>query len=250
MSALEAVAVLLAGLAAGTINGVIGSGTLITFPVLLAIGYPPVVANVTNTVGLAPGSATAVYGYREQLRGRWRWALSFAAASAVGAVAGAILLLTLPASAFRIVVPILIAAALVLVVFQPRISRAIIARRGAGTPPNGTLVRGAIGLTGAYGGYFGAAQGVLLFALLGTAIPENLQRLNALRNLLGGTANGTAAVVFIVAAEVRPLAAALIAAGAMVGGLLGARIGRRLPEPALRGLVVAVGLVAIVRVLS
>ncbi|WP_354699654.1 putative membrane transporter protein YfcA [Paraconexibacter sp. AEG42_29] len=250
MSALEVVVVLAAGLAAGTINGVIGSGTLITFPVLLSIGFSPVVANVTNTVGLAPGSATAVYGYREQLAGRWRWALGYAAASACGAVAGAILLLTLPASAFRVVVPVLISAALVLVVLQPRIARRVLARREAGHLPNGRILRGGIGLTGLYGGYFGAAQGVLLFALLGTAIPEDLQRVNALRNLLAGTANGTAAIVFLAVADVELLAALLIALGAMCGGLLGARIGKRLPEPALRALVVVVGVVAIVRVLA
>ncbi len=244
------IAVLAAGLAAGTINGVIGSGTLITFPVLLSIGLPPVVANVTNTVGLAPGSATAVYGYREHLRGRWRWALSFAALSACGSVVGSILLLQLPASAFRVIVPVLIAVALVLVVLQPRISRAILARRGSGPPASGRALRAGVGLTGVYGGYFGAAQGVLLFALLGAALPGDLQRVNALRNLLAGTANGTAAIIFIAVADVRPLAALLIAAGATGGGLLGARIGRRLSEPALRGLVVAVGLVAIVRVLA
>ncbi len=249
MSALEAIAVLAAGLAAGTINGVIGSGTLITFPVLLAIGYPPVVANVTNTVGLVSGSATAVYGYRTQLRGRWRWTLGFAAFSAVGALVGSILLLTLPASAFRVIVPVLIAVALVLVILQPRISKAILARRAEGTTPEGRALRAGIGLTGVYGGYFGAAQGVLLFALLGSALPEDLQRVNALRNLLAGTANGTAAIVFLLVADVRPLAALLIAVGATGGGLLGARIGQRLSPTALRAVVVVVGLVAIVQVL-
>lgn len=249
MTTLEAIAVLAAGLAAGTINGVIGSGTLITFPVLLAIGYPPVVANVTNTVGLVSGSVTAVYGYRAQLRGHWRWALGFAAFSAAGALVGSILLLTLPASAFRVIVPVLIAVALVLVVLQPRISKAILARRAEGAAPDGRALRAGIGLTGVYGGYFGAAQGVLLFALLGAALTEDLQRVNALRNLLAGTANGTAAIVFILVADVRPLAALLIAIGATAGGLLGARIGQRLSSTALRAVVVVVGLVAIVQVL-
>ena len=249
MTTLQAIAVLAAGLAAGTINGVIGSGTLITFPVLLAIGLPPVVANVTNTVGLVPGSATAVYGYRERLRGHWRWALGFAVFSAAGALVGSILLLELPASAFRVIVPVLIGLALVLVAFQPRISAAILARRGAAGPPDGPGLRAGIGLTGVYGGYFGAAQGVLLFALLGTALPEELQRANALRNLLTGTANGTAAIVFILVADVRPLTALLIAIGATAGGLIGARIGQRLSPTALRAVVVVVGLVAIVQVL-
>ncbi|MBA2347489.1 MAG: sulfite exporter TauE/SafE family protein [Solirubrobacterales bacterium] len=250
MTTLEAIYVLAAGLAAGTINGVIGSGTLITFPVLLSLGYAPVVANVTNTVGLVPGSVAAVYGYRKRLRGHWRWALGFAAFSAMGALVGSILLLELPASVFRVIVPVLIAVALVLVAFQPRISRAILERRSAaGTTPDGRALRGGVGLTGVYGGYFGAAQGVLLFALLGTALPEDLQRVNALRNLLAGTANGTAAIVFLLVADVQPLAALLIAVGATAGGLLGARIGQRLSPTALRAAVVVVGLVAIVQVL-
>lgn len=254
MSVVEVMAVFAAGFAAGTINGIIGSGTLISFPVLLSVGYSPIVANVTNCVGLTPGAVTAGYGYREQLRGRWRWALSFAVLSAGGSVIGSILLLTLPGGAFRVIVPVLIAMALVLVVLQPRISRAVLERReragGAGDGPQGPLLRGLIGVAGVYGGYFGAAQGVLLFALLGTAIPEDVQRVNALRNLLAGTANGTAAIVFLIAADVQLLAALLIALGAMGGGLLGARIGKQLPDAALRALVVVVGLVAIVRVLS
>lgn len=247
MTVLEAIAVLCAGLTAGTINAVIGSGTLVTFPVLLAVGYPPVVANVTNGLGLVPGSVTAVHGYRRELRGHWRHAFGLVACSAVGAVVGAVLLLALPAEWFRFVVPALIAGALVLVVLQPRISAWVLARRP--DVATGRGLRGAIGLTGVYGGYFGAGQGIMLFALLGTALPDDLQRVNALRNLLAGTANGVSAAIFIVAADVAYGAAGLIAVGAAAGGVLGARIGRRLSPRALRGLVVVVGVVAIALVL-
>jgi uncharacterized membrane protein YfcA len=246
MTVLEAIAVLLAGLAAGTINAVVGSGTLVTFPVLLAVGYPPVVANVSNGLGLVPGSFTAVHSYRAELRGYWRRALGLTAGTAVGAVAGAILLLELPEDAFDTIVPVLIAGALVLVVFQPRISAAVQARRGAHAADGpGVAVRGGLALTGVYGGYFGAGQGILLFALLGSALREDLQRINALRNLFAGTANGVSSLVFVLVADVAYDAAALLAVGAAAGGVLGARIGRRLAPGTLRAVVVLVGLVAI-----
>jgi hypothetical protein len=161
---------------------------------------------------------------------------------------GSVLLLSLPESAFEVVVPVLIAGALVLVAFQPRISAWVQARRRPGRPRGGgQLLRGGIFATGVYGGYFGAAQGILLFALLGTALPDDLQHANALRNLLAGTANGVAAVVFVFAADVAWWAALLLAIGAATGGVVGARVGRRLSPAALRGVVVAVGLSAIAR---
>jgi len=251
MTALEALLIAVAGLGAGAINAVIGSGTLITFPVLLALGYPPVVANVSNTVGLVPGSASAVYGYRRELRAQRARALRLLPLTAIGAAAGAGLLLVLPDGAFRVIVPVLIAGALVLIVLQPRISEAVAERRrrtgdgGEADAREGNVVRGGIFATGVYGGYFGAAQGILLFALLANAVPEDLQQASALRNVLAGVANGVAALVFIAVAEVDVEAALLIAAGAIAGGLLGARIGRRLPPAALRAVVVVVGLAAI-----
>jgi uncharacterized membrane protein YfcA len=250
VSALQAIAVLAAGVAAGTINAVIGSGTLITFPVLLAIGYSPVTANVTNTVGLVPGAASAAYAYRHDLAGQRGRIARFAPATALGAVAGAVLLLALPAGAFRIIVPILIALALVLVVLQPRIAAAVEHRRRADRPHGGPLVRAGVAATGVYGGYFGAGQGIVLFGMLGSVLPDDLRRVNALRNLLVGTANGVSGVVFLFVADVKPLAAVLVAAGAALGGVVGARIGRRLPPHVLRVVVVVVGIVAIVNVLS
>jgi uncharacterized membrane protein YfcA len=247
VSAAEAILVLVAGMAAGTINAVIGSGTLLTFPILLAVGYPPVIANVSNNIGLVPGSMTAVYSYREELRGRRGKIMRYASATAAGALAGSLLLLALPESAFKVIVPVLIAGALVLVVLQPRISAAVVARREKVEPHGGPLLRLGIFLTGIYGGYFGAGQGILLFAMLGTALPDDLQQANALRNLLAGTANGVAAVVFIAVADVAWEPAVLLALGAAGGGVIGARVGRRLSATAMRAVVVVVGLTAIAR---
>ncbi len=249
MSLLEAAGILLAGLAAGSINAVAGSGTLVTFPALLAVGLPPITANVTNGLGLVPGSIAAVHQYREELRGHWRGALGLALWSGLGAIAGAILLLALPAEWFRYAAPVLIAIALVLVVAGPRISAWVTARRTAGRVAGRHSLPLGIGLTGVYGGYFGAGQGIVLFALLGTALPDEIQRVNALKNLFAGTANAVSALVFVLIADIDFRAAGLIAVGAVAGGILGARIGRRLSPGALRGLVVAVGIAAIVQLL-
>ncbi len=244
MSPLEALAVLVAGAGAGMINAAVGSGTLITFPVLLAVGYPPLLANVSNNVGLVLGSVSAAVGYRRELAGQWPRTLRLACASVAGALVGAAALLVLPDDAFRAIVPAFIAVALVLVVIQPRLARRLADRgHGAGLRGRRTTTV-AVGLTGIYGGYFGAAQGIILVALLGIALPEPLQRVNAVKNVLAATANGTAAVVFLLVADVSWRAAALIALGSSAGALAGARYGRRLPPAVLRGLIVVVGLAA------
>ncbi len=251
MSFLHALAIFGAGIAAGTINTVVGSGTLITFPVLLAFGYAPVVANVSNTVGLVPGSVTGAVGYRRELTGQGSRLGALAVASVCGGVCGAVLLLVLPASAFKDIVPAFIVVALVLIVFQPQIDRALAARREQRARTHvGRLSRTAVFATGIYGGYFGAAQGILLLAILGLSLDEELQRINALKVVLTGLVNLVAGIVFVAAAHVSWAAAALIAGGATLGGLLGARVGRRLPEAALRAVIVAVGIFAIVHLLS
>ncbi len=252
MSPLEALLVLVAGVWAGAINTLVGSGSLVTFPVLLAVGYPPLTANVSNNLGVVPGSVSGAYGYRRELRGQRARLLRFAPASALGGVAGAVLLLALPASAFEAIVPLFVAAGVVLVVLQPRINRRLARRRAAsehtrahGGPP--ALL--ATGLTGVYGGYFGAAQGVMLLAILGIAIDDDLQRVNALKVVLAGLVNLVAAIVFVIAAHIAWGAVALIAVGSALGGQLGAHIGRRLPAPALRAVIVVVGLAAIAKLL-
>jgi hypothetical protein len=251
VSPLHAVGILAAGIVAGAINAVVGSGTLFTFPVLLAFGYPPKVANVSNTVGLVPGSAAGAVGYRRELSGQRPRVLRLGLVSAAGAVGGAALLLALPAAAFKRIVSVFIAIALVLILAQPQISRWLARARRSGhlRERAGPVATTAVFASGIYGGYFGAAQGIMLLAILGLSIDDDLQRLNALKVVLAGLVNLVAGVIFVFAAHVAWGAAGLIAAGSIVGGLLGARWGRRLPVPALRLVIVGVGIFAIVRLL-
>ncbi|HSF34705.1 MAG TPA: sulfite exporter TauE/SafE family protein [Nocardioides sp.] len=249
MSPLEAVLIALAGVAAGTINTVVGSGTLITFPTLLAFGVPPVTANVSNTVGLVPGSMSGVFGYRRELAGQGARVLRLGSASLLGGVVGALLLLWLPSSAFDTIVPVLIALGVVLVVLGPRIQRSVAARaesRG-GIPDHGVWwVWPAVAAAGVYGGYFGAAQGVLLMAILGIGVVDSIQRHTATKNLLALIVNAVAALVFIAVADIDWVVAGLIALGSVVGGQIGAGVGRRLPPALLRGVIAVVGIVALV----
>jgi hypothetical protein len=303
---LQALAIFAAGLAAGTINTVVGSGTLITFPTLLAFGYPPVLANVSNNVGLVPGGFSGAHGYRAELAGQRRRVIRLGSASLCGGLVGALLLLVLPAGAFKEIVPALIGIALIMVVVQPRLAKWVAARQkarvaapaedggtteadeagpvagpeGAGVatvsigPDGGTAVRaGAVGvlqpvsqqaalpvggpvlwalvfLSGVYGGYFGAAQGVLLIGLMGVTFTDSLQRINAVKNVLAGLVNGTAALVFICVTHVDWGVAGLIAAGSVIGGQVGARVGKRLPPWGLRVLIVCVGAAALVKLLA
>ncbi len=251
MSELGYLAVFLAGAAAGTINAIVGSGTLITFPTLIAFGIPPVTANVSNTVGLAPGSAAAAWGYRAELRGQRTRLIRLGSMSLLGAITGAILLLTLPSSAFDMIVPVLVGLGVLLVIFQPWMSRRLAARREGPVRRHhgGWQLMVLVYLTGVYGGYFGAAQGVILMAILGIGLDEALQRANAAKNVLAGLANAVAAVVFIAVAHVAWVPAVLIAAGSILGGLVGARVGRRLSPVLLRGVIVVVGVIAIVMLL-
>ena len=238
---LEAVVLLAAGLAAGTINTIVGSGSLITFPTLLALGYSPLVANVTNTVGLVPGSMSGAIGYRAELAGQRRRSVRLGIAAMLGGLAGGLLLLLLPAEAFERVVPFLILLAVVLIAFQARIGRWIGTVGFHGDEP-WPLVAGVF-LTGIYGGYFGAAQGVILIAMLGMFLADGLQRLNALKNVLAALVNGVAAILFALVAPVAWGSALALAAGAIIGGQVGARVGQRLPAGVLRGIIIVVGTV-------
>lgn len=247
MPPLHAVAIFAAGIAAGTINAVVGSGTLFTFPVLLGFGYAPVVANVSNTVGLVPGSASGAIGYRRELAGQRTRAVRLATVSVCGGIVGAVLLLSLPASAFKTIVPIFIAGALVLIILQPRMAKrlAMWRERRAHRLRVGTVLGVFAG--GIYGGYFGAAQGILVLSVLALGVDDELQRLNALKVVLTGLVNLVSGVVFVLVAHVAWGAAGLIAAGSILGGVIGARTGRRLSPVILRGVVVIVGIAAIVQ---
>lgn len=257
MSSFEIVAILLAGVGAGAINAVVGSGTLITFPVLLSFGFPPVVATISNAIGLVPGSISGTWGYRRELAGQRRRVLQLLPASLVGAVTGTWLLLNLPDETFETVVPVLLVLALVLVVTQTRIQRAIARYRERREKPesgNGELAATLFGTyaVGCYGGYFAAAQGILLVGVLGSLLTDSLQRINALKNLLTLVVNATAATAYTIFAfeRISWQAAGLIAAGSLVGGLIGSSIGRRLPAPVLRAVIVVLGVVGIWRIVG
>jgi uncharacterized protein len=238
-----------AGIVAGTVNTVVGSGSLLTFPTLVAFGYSPLVANVSNTLGLVPGSVSGALGYRRELTGQRDRLKRLGAASVGGGLLGAGLLLLLPSTSFERVVPYLIVIACVLVVVQPRLSAHMI-RRAATRPerrrPHPLLDVGVF-LTAIYGGYFGAAQGVILVALLAIFIEDHLQRLNAAKNVLAALVNGVAAMLFIIFAPIAWLPAGLLAAGSTIGGQIGAKVGRRLPPRLLRAIIVVAGLAVAVK---
>ena len=247
----EVVALLTAGMAAGTINTIVGSGTLITFPTLLFFGIPPLVANVSNTIGLVAGGLTGIHGYRAELAGQGSVLRRLVPASVVGAVTGAILLLELPESAFDAIVPILIAAALLLVLLGPRI-QAWAATRHPDHDSRSRHLLLVVGIfaAGVYGGYFGAAQGILLVGIMSILMTISLQRINGLKNVLSTVANAVAAVMFMLLAWERIdwSVAALIAVGSLAGGYVGARVGRRLSRRVLRGLIVVIGVAAIAKI--
>lgn len=257
MSVVEMVVVFVAGIGAGVINTIVGSGTLITFPILVAFGVPPVTATMSNAVGLIPGNITGSFGYRRELAGQGRRVALFLPASLAGALGGAWLLLHLPEDAFISIVPWLLVLALVLVVAQPVLQRRV-KDRGPDKPRDreiglgrAALLLPAIALCGVYGGYFAAAQGIVLLGILGFLLPDTLQRHNALKNILVMAVNSVAATTYVIVASTggpHPIdwtAAGLIASGSLIGGWLGARVGRRLPPAVLRTCIVVLGLVAI-----
>ncbi len=249
----EVVALLAAGMAAGTINTIVGSGTLITFPTLLFFGFPPVVANISNTVGLVAGGLSGTAGYRAELKGQGRTLRRLAPVSFLGGVVGAILLLKLPESAFEAIVPVLIAVALLLVLLGRRLQTWASARHpDHDSAGRRVLLTVGVFAAGVYGGYFGAAQGILMVGIMSVLMAISLQRVNALKNVLVTVVNAVAAVIFMIVAweRINWSVAALIAVGSLVGGYVGARVGRRLSPAVLRGLIVVIGVLAIAKILA
>lgn len=254
MSWWHAVAILLAGIWAGAINAVVGSGTLVTFPVLVALGYPPVTATTSNAVGLAPGTISGAIGYRAELVGQGKRVVRYAIPSFLGAIGGTALLLSLPPNAFETIVPVLVGLAVVLVIIQPRVSKWVGKRRerdGAGEVRHdyGPGLLFGIFAVGVYGGYFTAAQGVMLMGIMGMLLMDPLQRLNGIKNVLASVVNVVAGTIYAFIAPVSWPVIGLLALGSTLGGLLGAKIGRKLPSGVLRAVIVVVGVAAIVQLL-
>jgi uncharacterized membrane protein YfcA len=254
VTGLEYWAVLAAGVAAGVLTSTVGVASLLSFPVLVAVGLPPVVANATNTVGLAPGAVSGSWGYRHQLREQPGVAAAVLGTCALGSVAGAALLLTLPPGVFEAVVPWLILFTCLLVGAQPRISAWMRSRHGEEAPAPRTRMSPVTGvfatLTGVYGGYFGAGSGVMMMAVLGLGLDLEFRVVNALKTLAVMAANVVAGAIFVVVADLEWAAVALLAGGSVVGGYVGSRIGQRLPTAVLRSGIVIAGLVAAVTMLS
>ncbi len=239
----------LAGLWAGLINTVVGSGTLVTFPVLVALGYPPVTATTSNAIGLITGSITGAVGYGSELEGQGRRLARYAVASALGAIGGTILLLSLPANAFETIVPVLVGISVLLVLVQPLLARRL-ANRSAVDRTTSPLLYVLIFLVGVYGGYFTAAQGIMLVGVTGLMMGDPLQRLNAFKNALTAVVNLVAGAIYAFVAPVSWPVVAVLATSSIVGGFLGARIGRRLPSAVLRGVIVVIGVAAVVHLLA
>jgi uncharacterized protein len=252
MTGWEMVAVVAAGFGAGAINTAVGSGSLLSFPVLVATGVPPVAATVTNTLGLVGGGLTGSFGYRREIAALRAWLPWSITGAVLGALTGAWLLLHLPSETFDRVVPVLVALAAVLVAVQPVLNKALARRREHHheTPPRPGL-RAAVGLgsyaTSTYGGYFSASQGVLLMGITGLIAPQPIQRLNALKNITTFTVNTVAATTYVIVSPDRVVwaAAGLLAIGSLAGGVAGARVGRRLPSWLLRGLILVLAVIAI-----
>lgn len=242
MNLVQFLLVAAAGLAAGVINSIAGAGSLLTFPALLVVGLSPLQANVSNSIGLVPGSLSGAWGYRQQLRGQARRVAGFCLVSGAGALLGAVLLLRLPGRVFEVVIPILVASTSALVLVQPWISTRL--GRGGDRP-----VALGIGLlvVGIYGGYFGAAQGIMLLAVMGLFLAVPLQRANAFKTLIAGTANAVSGVVFIAVAPVSWPHALLLAVTSLVGGRVGAALAQRVPDRPLRLGVGVFGLAVAVR---
>lgn len=249
MDGWQALAVVGAGMAAGGINAIVGSGSLITFPTLLAVGYPPVTANVSNNIGLVPGSITTTLGFRRELQGQRARAIQLGACSASGSLLGAVLLLKLPSQVFDTIVPLLVLGAALLMAVQPRLTAWVAERRKDDARDVGIAPMALTFLAGVYGGYFGAAQGVIVLTMLSIFVHDLMKRSNALKNLLTGIVNAVAAVFFVIFANVAWEVVLLIGIGSLVGGYGGAHIGRRIDPMILRWIVVVVGVSVAIKLL-
>jgi uncharacterized protein len=250
LTASNIVILLLGGLGAGIVNGVAGGGSLISFPILLALGYPALTANITNTVGIWPGYAGGAAGFRHEISGQTERFRRLAPVAAVGSIAGAILLLTTSSADFKKLAPWLVLGASLLFAAQPLLKRALGGSAHAPPRPRPILLGVGTLLASVYGGYFGAGLGVMLLAILGLALPDSIARTSGLRTVLSILVNGIAAVVFIIHGGLAWRAVGLLAIGSLVGGWLGARVALAIPAVALRIVVIVVGLATVVKLLA
>lgn len=257
MEILSSILVFFAGLWAGTINAVVGSGTLVTFPVLIALGVTPVVASMSNAMGLVAGTAAGAWGYRRELAGRGRQLLKLLPASLLGGITGAWLLLHLPEEVFHYVAPVLLVLALLMVLFQPKLQAWVRSREqnpehAIRDRSHGILLVVLVYLAGVYGGYFVAAQGILLVGILGVFMTGTMQNANAMKNFLVLGVNMVAAISYLIFAfdRINWLVVLLIAVSSTIGGLMGAKVGRRLSPRVLRGVIFTLGMVALVVMLA
>ena len=250
LTASHIVVLILAGIGAGVVNGVAGGGTLISFPILLALGYPALTANITNTVGIWPGYVAGAAGFRHEISGQGEHLRQLAPVAVVGSIAGAILLLTTSSADFKKLAPWLVLGASVLFAVQPLLKRALSGSSHAPPRTRPLLLGGGIFLASVYGGYFGAGLGVMLLAILGLALPDSITRTSGLRTVLSIVVNGVAAVVFLVHGGLAWRAVGLLAIGSLVGGWVGARVALSIPAVALRVVVIAVGLATVVKLLA
>ncbi|QYF90245.1 sulfite exporter TauE/SafE family protein [Arthrobacter sp. PAMC25284] len=252
MEFFNSVIIFFAGLWAGTINSVVGSGTLVTFPVLIALGFAPVTASISNATGLVAGNAAGAWGYRRELAGRRKQLLRLLPASLLGGITGAYLLLNLPEKVFHYAAPALIVLALLLVVFQPRLQRWVKDREqnpehALRDRSHGALLIVLVYLAGVYGGYFVAAQGILLVGILGVFMTGTMQNANAMKNVLVLGVNVVAAISYLLFAfdRIEWGVVGLIAVSSLIGGGVGSKVGRRLHPAVLRGVIFTLGLVAL-----
>jgi uncharacterized membrane protein YfcA len=243
---LEVSFLFVAGVGAGMINAVIGSGSLLTFPTMVAIGFPPIVANVSGNIGVLPASFAGAFAYRKFYRGSVRHLVITSVFSAIGGISGALLLLALPQELFNTIVPILIGLAALLVVFGPKIKRAVLAKsQNVERPDSKMPLYLATAASGVYGGYFGAGQGIILLSFLALMLRGGLQRANAYKNVLAAAGNVGAAVIFIFLAEINWLAVLILAISSFIGGIIGGKYGQRIPEQVYRVFIVVIAVAAI-----
>lgn len=247
---LEYIALAAAAFAAGFVNAVGGGGSLITFPVLLAFGYPDVQANVTSTTALFPGYVGGAIAYRPELEGQARRTRRLAPACILGAVAGAVLLLAAPASVFKALVPYLVLVGCVLLGIQPWLQRHIHRLPGASRGESSPWLQAAAFVGGAYGAYFGAGLGMILLALLALFVDDTLQRLNGLKSLLSVVINAVAVVAFALFGPVVWSVVAVMAVASLVGGRVGGGVARSLRPNVLRAVIVTFGFVVAIRLFT